>query len=294
MNPKPTGLLVCMPTRGAVSIETMLCLRHHLDGYPCKLLTAIRKPVEIGRNALAKAALEFDAERLPFAPKYCLWVDDDAWWPAGHVAKAVSILETHSEVDAVSGVFCARKAWHPAHGILKVPAAPTLDEFPESVIAEFPDEVEHLHAADRFRYHPERYEDGELVPLRIGALHWNLMRRSLLEAVGSDPFTPMEKPLDFPSGLYPGKGDLMPEDFSFYTRANNSGRQIVIERSLLVGHVEIGNDRMYFPNSAPRFAKGLAVPQRIDTTELSGMPRRHHTLEGGEDVWKDGLRGASA
>jgi hypothetical protein len=34
MNPKPLGLVVCMPTRGAVVIETMLCLREHLDGYP--------------------------------------------------------------------------------------------------------------------------------------------------------------------------------------------------------------------------------------------------------------------
>jgi hypothetical protein len=35
MNPtdtKPLGLVVCMPTRGAVSIETLLCLREQLDG----------------------------------------------------------------------------------------------------------------------------------------------------------------------------------------------------------------------------------------------------------------------
>lgn len=32
-----------MPTRGTVSIETMPCLREHLDGYPSKLLTVFRR-----------------------------------------------------------------------------------------------------------------------------------------------------------------------------------------------------------------------------------------------------------
>ena len=40
--PKLLGLIVCMPTRGAVAIETIFCLREHLDGYPNKLLTAFR------------------------------------------------------------------------------------------------------------------------------------------------------------------------------------------------------------------------------------------------------------
>ncbi len=38
INAKPLGLVVCMPTRGAVSIETMLWLREHPDDYPNKLL----------------------------------------------------------------------------------------------------------------------------------------------------------------------------------------------------------------------------------------------------------------
>jgi hypothetical protein len=30
MNGKPIGLIVCMPTRGGVAIETTLCLRKHV------------------------------------------------------------------------------------------------------------------------------------------------------------------------------------------------------------------------------------------------------------------------
>jgi hypothetical protein len=80
MNPKPLGLVVCMPTRGAVVIETMLCLREHLDGYPNKLLTAFRKDVVTARNELAQQARSLDPEKLPFDPKYCFLADDDLWW----------------------------------------------------------------------------------------------------------------------------------------------------------------------------------------------------------------------
>ena len=47
---KPLGLIVCMPTRGTVAIETMLCLREHMDDYPNKLVTVFRKPVVEARN----------------------------------------------------------------------------------------------------------------------------------------------------------------------------------------------------------------------------------------------------
>ena len=80
-NARPKGLVVCMPTRGAVSIETMLCLREHLDGYPHKLLTVFRKPVVEARNQLVKETRELDANPLDFDPRYVLWVDGDAWWP---------------------------------------------------------------------------------------------------------------------------------------------------------------------------------------------------------------------
>ena len=50
------GSLVCTPRRGAVSIETMLCLREHLNGYPNRLLTAFRRPIRIS-SARGRASL---------------------------------------------------------------------------------------------------------------------------------------------------------------------------------------------------------------------------------------------
>jgi len=118
---KPTGLVVLMPTRGAVSIETMLCLREHLDDYPHKLLTVFRKDVVTARNELAKQVREIDAEKLPFEPRYVLWVDDDAWWPWGSVDQAVSILETNADVSTVAAINSGRKKYDRVAHVLYEP-----------------------------------------------------------------------------------------------------------------------------------------------------------------------------
>jgi hypothetical protein len=107
--PKPLGLVVCMPTRGVVSIETMLCLREHLDGYPNELLTAIRKPIVEARNTLVKEARELDPNTLDFEPRYVLWVDDDAYWPSGCVSRGVGILEANPDVACLAAVNSGRK-----------------------------------------------------------------------------------------------------------------------------------------------------------------------------------------
>jgi hypothetical protein len=102
-----------MPTRGAVAIETLLCLRHHLDGFPSKLLTVFRKDVVTARNELTKQARELDPEKLDFDPKYCLLTDDDHWWPAGHISRCVTILEENPDVDMVGGIY----SWKRRRGI---------------------------------------------------------------------------------------------------------------------------------------------------------------------------------
>jgi hypothetical protein len=116
-DPKPLGLVIAMPTRGTVSVETMLCLREHLDGYPNKL-TAIRKPVVEARNQLAKEVRELDANSLDFDPRYILWADDDCWFPPGHVDKAVGILEANPDVSMVVGAYCGRIAYLPPLAIV--------------------------------------------------------------------------------------------------------------------------------------------------------------------------------
>lgn len=75
---KSLGLIVCMPTRGAVSIETLLCLRENLDGYAHKLLTAIRMPVVEARKRwcapnVAPSPLEQEVNARGEAQKASLW-----------------------------------------------------------------------------------------------------------------------------------------------------------------------------------------------------------------------------
>jgi GT2 family glycosyltransferase len=202
-NSKPTGLVVLMPTRGAVSIETMLCLREHLDDFPHKLLTVFRKPVVEARNQLAKEARELNCDTLDFDAKYVLWVDDDAWWPAGHVDRAVRILEANPSVDMISGLVGLRK--------------PLSDDI--------------NCAVDKVGIPILAYRPGQLIGLEFASLHWAVMRRELLSRVGNEPFNLIPKPI----------GEPWPEDFSFCIRARKAGAKMVSERSLQIGHVDVRN-----------------------------------------------------
>jgi hypothetical protein len=205
----PLGLVVCMPTRGSVSVETMLCLRERMDGYPNELLTAIRKPVVEARNDLARQVRELDA--LPFDPRYVLWVDDDAWWPAGSVQSAVDTLEATPAIDVLAGMFSQRKAGAPAASYVEANFAP-----------------------------------GKLVRVAGCGFHWVLMRRDLLQRVGSAPFTPED--------------DDNGEDVSFCIRATKAGAAVVADTSLTIGHVNAKTGMVYFPNSPPLVGCGLDAP----------------------------------
>jgi hypothetical protein len=239
-----------MPTRGAVSIETMLCLREHLDGYPNKLLTAFRKPVVEARNQLAKEARELDPNSLDFDPKYVLWVDDDAWWPSGHVDRAVSILEANPDVDMLSGLFCARQS-------NARPVAATAEDVQKG----------------QCHYFPLKYECGELVPLIAGGAHWFIVRRAMLQTVGDAPFNRLTYKEAFPS-YRAGQNPQMTEDVSFYARVNNAGGKIVIERSLLVAHIEAKTGKAYYPNLGPHKANGLEAPTPIDDADDEASKER--------------------
>ncbi len=87
--------LILLPTRSAVSIETLLCINEHLEG--ARLLPAYRLPVVSARNFLAKWARKGDE---PFV----LWLDDDTWFTREHVDTALSILEANPGVDAVTSL----------------------------------------------------------------------------------------------------------------------------------------------------------------------------------------------
>jgi hypothetical protein len=218
----------------------MLCLREHLDGYPNKLLTAFRKPVVEARNQLAKEARELDPNSLDFEPGYVFWTDDDAWWPAGHVDRAVRILEDNLDVAMVSGLFCKREPYGS-------PVALTTESL-------------QIGPKRLWRgYFPLKYECGELVPLIQGGGHWFIIRRAMLQTVEDAPFNRLTRKEAFPNDRTE-PDTQMSEDLSFYARVNNAGGKIVIERSLLVGHVDVAKGLCYYPNSPALLANGLGAP----------------------------------
>lgn len=95
-----------MPTRGAVSIETMLCLRENMDGYPYRLLVVFRKPIIEASISLLQMARELSTDCLDFDPRHILGVADDAWWAPGTIKRAVTILEKnprHCMVAPIGG-----------------------------------------------------------------------------------------------------------------------------------------------------------------------------------------------
>jgi hypothetical protein len=230
-----TGLIVCMPTRGAVSIETMLCLREHLDGYPNKLLTVFRKPVVEARNELAKQVRELDDTTLDFDPRYVLMVDDDAHWLPGTVDRAVKVLEDNPDVAMMIGAYCARAPHWP----------------PLAMVTN----GEKLRVVNFLRHEP-----GTLIDVDVCGLHWNLVRRELLTQLGDEPFNRLPATELLPKSP---PGVLLREDESFCRRVLKIGR-VVVDRSLRVGHVDVTTGKAYYPNFPTMKANGAAPFLKCD------------------------------
>jgi hypothetical protein len=165
---KPVGLVVLMPTRGAVSIETLICLRDNLDGYPSKLLTVFRKPVEEACNELHRQACELDPETLYFVPKYVMGIADDTYWAPGLVSRTIEILQQNPDIGVVSPL-----------GSFRTPYAP-----PTCV----PIHEKHRSGKDN-KVGILKCELGELIPLRL--FTGGIMRREVLDVITDEPFKRM-------------------------------------------------------------------------------------------------------
>ncbi len=76
-----------------------------MDGFEGPVLSVVGKPVDQAPNELAARArvAGTDAEMV-------LWIDDDAWWPAGTVAKLADDLARLPE-SIVMGSFCRRQEY---------------------------------------------------------------------------------------------------------------------------------------------------------------------------------------
>lgn len=99
-------LVVGMPTRGAVCIETLHALLNNTDGLAPQLLSAARKSVSEARNEITRKARNLSDALL-------LWVDDDAWWPPRTIARMIDLLARLRNLDIVAGWFTARSPFFP-------------------------------------------------------------------------------------------------------------------------------------------------------------------------------------
>lgn len=110
------AVVICMPTRGTVSHETLQSIEHNMDGVKYAVIRVARKPVAEARNLLAKTALEqIPKNPFPFTPRetLLLWLDDDCWLPPGLVKNMINCMRDCPKLDALFAWFCARMPMGP-------------------------------------------------------------------------------------------------------------------------------------------------------------------------------------
>lgn len=158
-------------------------------------LTEIGHPVVDARNSLAARALAL-APRAEFV----LWTDDDAWWPAGTIARMIEHLDERSAIDVLAGYFGGRDHFSPAF-------AWTTWNDPASIV-------------DPGRTCAPR----SLVAIEQCGFHFVLMRTSVLERVGAQPFALLS--------------DEWTEDFCFIARCRATGVRTYVDTGAHITHVD--------------------------------------------------------
>jgi hypothetical protein len=142
-------ITVAVATRATISAPTRHCLQNAMDGFAKEEIIVVGKPVVAARNELAARARASTND-------FILWVDDDASWARGSIARAVDLLHSRRGIDILCGYFSARIAFAP-------PVATQFDGR-QALPASIPVEV---------RWH---------------GFHWVAMHRYVLDRVGSNPF----------------------------------------------------------------------------------------------------------
>ena len=220
-------LIVAMPTRGTVSVETHLALSANMDGLARCNLSVPRKPVVEARNELAAWIRKVAKERpWGWVPRetYVLWVDDDAWWAPTCVKTALSALRDLPAIDLLAGWFGGRNEYCHAFAYRRV--------------------------GDGESY-PRPGKDcspGEIVEVARIGFHFVLHRASLLERVGDDPFTIPE-----------GSGANISEDFAFCDRVRAAGGRIGVATAIPIAHVDPKDGAAYFVGMPATEIRGNAV-----------------------------------
>jgi GT2 family glycosyltransferase len=204
------GLMVLMPTRGAVAVETVSCLMNPAswDGVRYIVQAQARLGVAEARNTLARNALLGCAD-APWTPDewFVLWIDDDSHWEPGTIRTALEILRKTPQVDILAGWFCVRNEFNGPAAFTRI-------------------------TDDRSRPVPANPTRPELFEVEAVGFHWVMHRLSVLERVGPRPFECI---------------DGTSEDFSFCSRARRAGLRTFTTNTLPIAHIEALAGFAYLP-----------------------------------------------
>lgn len=216
-------------------------------------------------------------------------VDDDLWWPRGHIHKALNILESRPDIDAVVGRYSLRSSE-------VMPNYWTFGDTDEFVMPEIRDCPEYCRGYAISAPDPDRvyiatdYSEDELTRLSLFELGWLILRPELLLRLGDEPFNQMRIADEFPTFAYTrDTRELLSECESFAVRAGRAGATVVTQGDLICGHVDLELGYTYFPCIKPRLANGLSVPTQDAPTDDDGRDRHYYSWTGGENTWKQGI-----
>jgi hypothetical protein len=207
------ALIVLMPSRGQITYETFLALQNNLADVKHCLITIGRRKVVEARNLLAKQAIYVASSgQFPFTPRewFVLFTDDDAWWQPNTVSRILPAFRDAPDIDAIFSSYSVRAPFTHQVGYRD-------RNDPESVVTP-----------------GINCKHGALVPIQRGGFHWVLMRLSLLERIGEDPFNIPE-------------GQEIAEDFAFCDRACAIGAKLVVATGCPIVHVDASDGSAYLP-----------------------------------------------
>lgn len=211
--PLPTGdpceVVVLLPTRGAVSVETHASMLSRMNGVSRCFSTVARKPVDEARNFLAGAAI---ASQQQMGAMFALWVDDDAAWPQGTVERMLTFIKSHPECDLLAG-WCSTRA--PNMPPMAWRVRNNMNSFPKPGVD---------------------CKMGQVVEVESVAFHFVLHRIDLLKRLGENPFT-----------LGP-EADCS-EDIAFCDRVRAAGGRIFVDTGSWVAHIEPTTGDAFLPMS---------------------------------------------
>lgn len=254
-NRKPhTGedaVMVLMPTRGQLCVETQMAIENNMRDVQHVLGRVARKPVVEARNMLARSALQVQrGNPFNFTPRefFALWIDDDAWFPPGMVSNMLKIMRYNPTIDALFANFGKR--------------------IPYSSVVAFRDPY------DDQSFPKVGVDCGpeDLVDVQRAGMHFCLMRMSLLERMGENPFDIIKEELS--------------EDFSFCARARAVGARLVVAMQMLALHIDADTGLAYAPGQAA-FIMEDNLPRTIDSKmadELRAKTNRRHVYGGSLDA----------